>query len=104
MEMGGRARVCSLRHHYDIHVNREVERADRGEMTVVEAASALRISRTTIWRMINSGSLPAQQFCRGAPWIIQSADLVHPNVQREVDSRRSRRPVSEEPLQEHLYL
>jgi excisionase family DNA binding protein len=99
-----RVRVCSLRHHHDIPVYREGERSDRGEMTVAEAATALRISRSTIWRMVNSGILPAQQFCRGAPWIVRCADLINPNVQREADSRRCRRPVSEEPLQEHLNL
>jgi excisionase family DNA binding protein len=99
-----RAGVCGLRNTNGIAVYREGERAERGEATLDEAAEILRVSRATAYRMINSGVLPARQLCGGAPWIIRLADLQQDAVRRDADSRRSRRPGSENPLQESLAL
>jgi hypothetical protein len=43
--------------------------------------------------------LPAQQLCTGAPWIIRLADLRDDAVRRDAEARRSRRPISQNPLQ-----
>jgi hypothetical protein len=53
-----RASVCSLRHQNEIPVYREGERAERGEVTLDEAANILAISRT----MSKRGKRP------GRPW------------------------------------
>jgi DNA invertase Pin-like site-specific DNA recombinase len=99
-----RASVCSLRHQNEIPVYREGERAERGEVTLDEAANILAISRTMIRRLIRDRVLPAQQICQNAPWILRHDDLVLPEVRREVDGRRSRRPEPENPLQNALRL
>lgn len=41
-----------------------------------EAAALLRVSRTTIMRMIHDGALPgARKTGRGARWVIPESDL-----------------------------
>jgi hypothetical protein len=70
-----RSRVCTLRYGQNIAPYREGERAERGEVTINEAGSALAVSPSTIQRMINDGTLPAQHLCKGAPWIIRLSDL-----------------------------
>ena len=70
-----RWRVVSLRNDHDIAVYREGERAERGEATLDEAAEMLTVSPATIRRLIGEGALPANQSCKGAPWVIQTADL-----------------------------
>jgi excisionase family DNA binding protein len=99
-----RSHVCGLRNHNDIPVYRDGERAERGEVTLDEAAELLKVSRSTTPRLINSGVLPARQLCTGAPWIIRLADLQHDAVQREAGARRSRRPSPHNPLQNSLSL
>ena len=97
-----RNRVCSLRHHHNIAPYRQGERADRGEATINEAAAALVVSTSTIRRMISGGVLPAQQLCKGAPWIIRLCELERTHVRAEAAARRSRRPSSGDPCQESL--
>jgi len=97
-----RNRVCSLRHHHEIAPYREGERADRGEVTISEAAAALAVSPSTIRRMISNGLLPAQQLCKGAPWIIHLRDLERKDVREEAAARRARRPSSGDSRQESL--
>ncbi|WP_050425869.1 recombinase family protein [Bradyrhizobium tropiciagri] len=99
-----RSSVCSLRNTNGIPVYREGERAERAEVTLDEAADLLKVSRTTAFRMVRSGTLPARQLCGGAPWIIQLADLQRDAVCREADARRSRRPISRDPQQNLLPL
>jgi excisionase family DNA binding protein len=99
-----RARICSLRNHHEIPVYRPGERVERGELTVTEAASALALSGSTVRRMISEGILPAQQLCRGAPWIVRSADLSHHKVRREAEIRRSPGPASGHLVQNALDL
>lgn len=99
-----RTHVCGLRKTNAIAVYRDGERAERGEVTLDEAADILKVSRATAYRMVNSGALPAQQLCGGAPWIIQLSDLDKDAVRREADARRSRRPISHDPRQNFLSL
>jgi excisionase family DNA binding protein len=99
-----RSRICSLRHQQEITAYREGERAERGEVTLQEAAALLSVSPSTILRMINAGTLPASQLCRGAAWIIRHADLQREDVRQEAYRRRHRRPASEHHLQMDLDL
>jgi excisionase family DNA binding protein len=99
-----RTRICSLRHQLGIAAYREGERAERGEVTLQEAAALLSVSPSTILRMINAGTLPASQLCRGAAWIIRHADLQCEHVRQEACRRRHRRPASEHRLQMDLDL
>jgi hypothetical protein len=62
-----RGRICSLRHQYDITIYRDGERADRGEVTIDEAAGVLAVSTSTIRRL--------------------------EEVRRQANMRRSRRPL-----------
>jgi excisionase family DNA binding protein len=94
-----RSRVVSLRNDHDIAVYREGERAERGEATLDEAAEMLTVSPATIRRLIGEGALPANQSCKGAPWVIQTADLRRAEVVGAADRRRrraSRPPESED--------
>ena len=99
-----RTHVCGLRNTNGITVYREGERTERGQVTLDEAADILKVSRATAYRMVSGGVLPAQQLCAGAPWIIQLADLQHDDVRNEADARRSRRPMSQNLLQNTLSL
>lgn len=98
------ARVCSLRNHHQIDVYREGERQERGELTLDEAAEALAISASSMRRLILEGRLPAQQFCKGAPWIIETNDLGRDDVLEAAGKRRGRRPPSDDPYQKTLVL
>jgi len=99
-----RTHVCSLRNTHGISVYRDGERTERGEITLDEAAEALKVSRATAYRMVTGGVLPAQQLCAGAPWIIRLDDLRQDSVRRDADARRSRRPNSQNSLQNSLAL
>jgi len=94
--------VASLRNHQKIVPYREGEQAERGEVTIEQAAEALAVSPSTILRMINDQVLPAQHLCKGAPWIIRSDDLVREDVRADAKARRSRHPSSENPHQRNL--
>lgn len=99
-----RTRVCGLRKTHGIAPYRDGERAERGEATLDEAAAILQVSPSTIRRMINCGTLAANQLCKGAPWIIRLSDIEEDTVRREADARRSRRPPSYDPRQNVLNL
>jgi DNA invertase Pin-like site-specific DNA recombinase len=85
-----RIHVRGLRNTNGIPVYREGERAERGEVTLDEAADILKVSRATAYRMVSTGALPARQLCTGAPWIIRLADLRQDAVCRDAEARRSR--------------
>ena len=70
-----RTHVRGLRNTHGIPVYREGERAERGEVTLDEAAEILKVSRATAYRMVTNGVIPAQQLCAGAPWVIRLVDL-----------------------------
>jgi hypothetical protein len=97
-----RGRICSLRRQYDIAIYREGERAERGEATLKEAATALALSTTTIRRFIAESVLPATQACKGAPWIIRRADLGREEIRSRAAARRSRRPPPDQRQQDIL--
>jgi hypothetical protein len=99
-----RTHVCGLRKTHDIPVYHEGERAVRGEVTLDEVAETSKVSRATAYRMVTSGVPPAQHLCAGAPWIIQLADLQLDSVRRDAEARRSRHPISHNPLQNNLAL
>ena len=99
-----RTHVCGLRNTHGIPAYREGERAEREEATLDEAADILKVSRATAYRMVSRGILPARQLCAGAPWIIGLADLRQDAVQRDAEARRSRRPISHDPLQNFFAL
>jgi len=86
-----RTRVTSLRHQRDIPAYREGERAERGEITLEEAAEQLSVSPSTIRRMITTGCLAAHQLCKGAPWIIKQNELDREDIRVDADLRRRRR-------------
>jgi excisionase family DNA binding protein len=97
-----RSRVCVLRNHRNIPPYREGERAKRGETTLEEAAAILKVSEATVRRLIAERVLPARQFCKGAPWVIRTADLEPENIRRAADDRRARRPPSDDVRQNGL--
>jgi excisionase family DNA binding protein len=97
-----RGRVNSLRNQQTIEHYREGERAERGEVTLDEASAALNVSASTVRRLIDDGTLPAQQLCKGAPWIIRSSDLDRAEVSQAAQARRLRRPSSGNPHQKVL--
>jgi len=99
-----RSHVCSLRSKKGIAPYRDGERRERGEATLLEAAETLMVSTSTVLRMIRAGTLPANQLCKGAPWIIRLSDLQHDDVRREAMARRTRHQVSCDPLQQTLDL
>ena len=98
------SRIYSLRSSHGISPYREGERAERGEVTLDEAAAALAVSPSTVLRMLRDGTLPGQQLCKGAPWIIRLQDLECKGVRDEAKRRRSRRPSSRDPNQRTLGL
>ena len=97
-----RGRVCSLRNQQSIEPYREGERSERGDVTMDEAARVLKVSASTVRRLIEDGTLPAQQLCKGAPWVIQSSDLDRAEVNKAAEARRLRRPPSGNPQQKEL--
>ena len=64
-----------LPHDHDIPVYRPGERAERGELTLIEAAEARGASKATVQRLIAKGVLEARQACKGAPWVIKTDAL-----------------------------
>jgi excisionase family DNA binding protein len=99
-----RSRVCFLRNHRGIPPYRDGERAERGEVTLEEAAKVLNVSEATVRRLIQEKILRATQHCKGAPWVIQAEALDDARVKQAADARRLRRPPSDDPRQNTLAL
>jgi hypothetical protein len=93
-----------LRNHRQIAPYREGERTLRGEVTLEETAKILDVSEATVRRLIQEKVVPAQQLCKGAPWVIRVSDLEHQTVRDTADARRQRRPPSDDPRQNTLAL
>jgi excisionase family DNA binding protein len=68
-------RVCSVRNSHAIEVYREGEREARGELTVSEVGALLRVTDTTVLRLIRQKRLPATQVCANAPWVLLKDDV-----------------------------
>ena len=89
-----RSRVASLRNDHSIAAYREGERVERGEATLNEAAETLAVSPATVRRLIAEGVLPANQICKGAPWVIRAADIQLAEVISASERRRKCAPRS----------
>ncbi len=98
------SRVCTMRNHHQIDVYREGERAERGELTLEEAAAVLTLSISSVRRLVLDGAIPAYQFCKGAPWIIKMDDLSTEDVVKSADRKRRYAPPSGNPDQKSLAL
>jgi excisionase family DNA binding protein len=63
--------------------------AERGEITLTEAAKMLDLSPLTVLRWIRAGIIPAEQYCKGAPWVIKRRDIEgHDLVERVKAARK----------------
>ena len=91
-------RVRAFRNDHGIAVYREGERAERGELTLLEAAAALGTCQMTVLRLIRKGSLDARQVCKGAPWVIRASAL----VDLKLSGIGRRRPLTANPDQKSL--
>jgi excisionase family DNA binding protein len=49
--------------------------AERGELSLEQAAERLSVSKMTVLRLIGSGTIQADQACKGAPWAIRAAQI-----------------------------
>lgn len=67
-------------------------------ITLEEAAKRLGVSNTVVKRLINAGTLPANQVVAYAPWVIKVVDLKLPQVKTAVKAVRSGRKL---PLKVH---
>ena len=74
------SRVRGFRNTHGITVYRDGEWAERGEVTLPEAARMLNLSPLTVLRQIRVGVIPAKQYCAGAPWVIKRRDIEDPHV------------------------
>ena len=86
------AKVCSIRHGHGIAAYHEGERQARGELTVDETAAALKVTPTTVLRLIRQKDLLATQACRNAPWTIHQVDLDKYLAARAAQSPSTRVP------------
>ncbi len=96
-----RSRVTSFRSKHGIAVYRDGEREERGEITLKEAAALLKISPMSLHRLIQAGILPAEQICKGAPWVIKRADVESREVIAAAKAKR-KRPLPKNPDQKVL--
>ncbi|HTV66018.1 MAG TPA: recombinase family protein [Bryocella sp.] len=92
-------RVRNFRAERGIAIYREGERSERGEVVLSEAAAQLGVSKMTVIRLIKDKVLPAQQACRGAPYVIRQQDLDESAVRRMASGSGA---VSQDPRQETL--
>jgi DNA invertase Pin-like site-specific DNA recombinase len=83
------SRVRGFRNTHCIAVYVDGEWAERGEITLTEAAKMLDLSPLTVLRWIRAGIIPAEQYCKGAPWVIKRRDIEgHDLVERVKTSRK----------------
>ena len=68
-------RVHGFRYHHEIAGYRDGEWAERGEITLEEAAKIVGVCNMTALRMLRRGDIKGRQACPGAPWAIKAADL-----------------------------
>lgn len=95
------SRVRGFRNTHGIAVYVDGEWAERGEITLTEAAKMLDLSPLTVLRWIRAGLILAEQYCKGAPWVIKRRDIEgHDLVERVKTSRKG--PSSSTPDQPTL--
>ena len=92
------SRVRGFRNTHGIAVYVDGEWAARGEVTLTEAARMLDLSPMTVLRQIRAGIIPAEQYCKGAPWVIKQQDIE--NQPRAKTKRKG--PSSSNPDQQTL--
>lgn len=93
------SRVRGFRNTHGIAVYLDGEWAERGEVTLPEAARLLGLSPMTVLRQIHAGLLPAEQYCKGAPWVIKRRD-VESRLLSECEPARRVGPPSADPDQQ----
>ena len=91
------SRVRSFRNTHGIAVYADGEWAERGEVTLTEAARILNLNPLTVLRQIHAGIIPAEQYCKGAPWVIKRRSIEDPDL---VERRKG--PSSSNPDQKTL--
>ncbi|MER8684508.1 helix-turn-helix domain-containing protein [Mesorhizobium sp. M1405] len=84
--MDGRSRCAGLPQTHGIAVYRDGEWAERGEVTLTEAAGMLNLSFATVLRQIAAGTIPAEQYCKGAPWVIKRRDIEQSHLIKQADT------------------
>jgi excisionase family DNA binding protein len=82
-------RVASIRRVRGIHAYRSAEK-DGYWLTMREAALRLGVTSHVVRRMIQGGTLPAEQVVPGAPWQIQAVNLENDRIVEAV--KRNGRP------------
>jgi DNA invertase Pin-like site-specific DNA recombinase len=95
------SRVRAFRNTHGIAVYVVGEWAERGEVTLTEAARLLNLSPLTVLRQIRAGIIPAEQYCKGAPWVIKRRSIEDPNLVERVKMCR-KGPSSSNPGQKTL--
>ena len=87
------SRVRGFRNTHGIAVYVDGEWAARGEVTLTEAARMLDLSPMTVLRQIRAGIIPAEQYCKGAPWVIKRQDIENqPRAKTERKGQSSSNP------------
>ena len=64
--------------------------AERGEITLLEAAQRLDVAQMTVHRMVTLGRLQAKQVCRGAPWVLKAADVAEFAIMDNLGSHKGK--------------
>ena len=78
------SRVRSFRNTHGIAVYVDGEWAERGEVTLNEAARILNLSPMMVLRQIRAGIIPAEQYCKGAPWVMKRRSIEDPDLVERV--------------------
>ncbi len=92
-------RVRGFRQHHGIARYRDGEWAERGEISLEAAAEIVGVCNMTALRMLRRGDIKGRQVCRGAPWVIKTADLAD-----FAGHSRALRPLTPNPAQSVLDL
>jgi DNA invertase Pin-like site-specific DNA recombinase len=95
------SRMRSFRNTHGIAVYADGEWAERGEVTLTEAARILNLNPLTVLRQIHAGIIPAEQYCKGAPWVIKRRSIEDPDLVERVKMCR-KGPSSSNPDQKTL--
>ncbi|MER9658042.1 hypothetical protein NKJ26_32320 [Mesorhizobium sp. M0152] len=64
-----------FRNTHGIAVYSDGEWAERGKVTLTEAAGMLNLSSATVLLKIAAGIISAEQYCKRPPWITKRRDI-----------------------------
>ena len=84
-----KTRVRTLRASHGIAAYRRGEREERGELVLTEVAERFQVDPFHVRRLIQSGTLPARQACKGAPWIIAQEAIDAPDIRAILSQKAS---------------